>query len=81
MFFLATSVALLTAADNIGSLADTDADLAFMVADDHQRLETETAAAFDYPGDAVDINDSLVELLFFFGRRRGRPASVLFQPY
>ena len=54
-------------ADRLGDLvrlAEADADVPGLVADDDERAEAEAPAALDDLGDAVDVDDALLELLF-----------------
>ncbi len=54
-------------ADRLGhlvGLAETDADVPRLVAHDDERAEAEAPAALDDLGDAVDVDDALLELLF-----------------
>ena len=43
-------------------LAVADADVLGLVTDDHERREREAAAALDDLGDAVDLDDPLLQL-------------------
>ena len=54
-------------ADRLGhlvGLAETDAHVTGLVADDDERREAEAPAALDDLRDAVDVDDALLELLF-----------------
>ena len=54
-------------ADGLGHfvrLAESDAHVTGFVTDDDERAEAEAPAALDDLGDAVDVDDALLELLF-----------------
>jgi hypothetical protein len=51
---------------NVCTLGNADTYLALAVTNDYKRAETEAAAALDYTCDAVNVNDTLVKLLFFW---------------
>ena len=57
-------VALADGLGHLVRLAEADADVAGLVADDDERAEAEAAAALHDLGDAVDVDDALLELLF-----------------
>ena len=62
---LGVSNALAHGFGNLGSLAKTNADPAFAVADNHQRGEAEVTAALNDLGDAVNVYKPFLE--FHFG--------------
>ena len=53
-------------------LAVTEADAALLVADNHQRGETEAPAALHHLGDAVDVHELVDELAVALFSRRAR---------
>ena len=60
--FLAASMPFLMADGHFLGLADAEADHAVAVADDDQRAEAEVLAALDDLGDAVDVDDRVLQL-------------------
>ena len=60
-FFFASSTPLRMASGHLAGLAQPDADVAVAVTDDDDRAEAEAAAALDDLGDAVDLDDALLE--------------------
>jgi hypothetical protein len=61
---------------DISTLGDADTDF-LAVTDDDERAETETAAAFDDTGDAVDVQRALIKLLFFWSLLRTAATAVI----
>ena len=57
-------VALADRLRHLVGLAEADADVTRLVADDDERGEAEAPAALDDLGDAVDVDHALLELLF-----------------
>ena len=77
-------VALADGLGHLVGLAEADADVTRLVADDDERREAEAPAALDDLGHAVDVDDALLELFFvdlierhveLFSVRGLRPAS------
>ena len=65
-FFLRLLGALADRLGHLVGLAEADADVAALVADDDERREREAAAALDDLGDAVDEDDAVDQLADFF---------------
>ena len=71
-FFFGALDALLDRERDLVGLAVARADDAVLVADDHERGEREAPAALDDLGDAVDLDDALLEVEAGAGRRNDR---------